>query len=236
MHHNSFPCDIVSKNHLLEKYCTPVQKLFLNKSAICTRQKKDDIIFHEHFPATQIYFVLSGVVGLWKENIYLKKQYIRFIKEGELFGFRGSSMENISSYRLSASAFEDAQICQIPKEDFAHVLKENPALHLNILLTYVKELEKIEQSFCHQASMNTREKVAEALLTIHKAFGCNGNGAPFCKKVLRGDIADIAGISTGKTINLLSEFRAENIIATCGSTITMLQPDKLKEIVAEYHQ
>lgn len=212
-----------------------MQKSFLNKSSVCSANKKDDLIFHEHFPSLYIYFVVSGVVSLWKENIYSKKQYIRFVKKGELFGFRGSTMEN-TTYCLSASAFEDAEICHIPKEDFAQVLKENPNLHFNILLIYVKEIEKIETNFCFQASMNAREKIAEALLTIHNIFGCNGNGSSFSKKISRRDIADIAGISTGKTINLLTEFRTENIISTCGKTITLLNFDKLKEIVAEYHE
>jgi len=234
LNHHSSPCDIANTIPLLEKYCTPVQKSFLNKSAVCSANKKDDLIFHEHFPSLYIYFVVSGVVSLWKENIYSKKQYIRFVKEGELFGFRGSTMEN-STYHLSASVFEDAQVCYIPKECFAQVLKENPELHFNILLSYVKELENIENNFCFHLSMNVREKVAEALLTIHNIFGGNGNGAPFSKKISRKDIADIAGISTGKTINLLTEFRTENIISTCGSNITLLNLDKLKKIVAEYH-
>jgi len=235
LYNNSSSCDIANKIPLLEKHCTDAQKLFLNKSAVCCKQKKDDIIIHENFPASHIFFVLSGIVALWKENIYCKKQYIRFIKEGELFGFRGSTMEN-TTYRHSASAFENSEICYIPKEDFAQVLKENAELHFNILSTYVRELDKIETNFCSQTSMNTREKLAEALLTIHEIFGCNGNNVPLCKNISRNDIADIAGISTGKTINLLTEFRAENIIATYGSTITLLNLDKLKEIVAEYHQ
>lgn len=235
MHHNSSSCDLVSKIPLLEKYCTEIQKSFLNKSAVCCRHKKDDLIFHEDSPSYNVFFVLSGIIGLWKVNIYSKKQYIRFAKEGELFGFRGGTMEN-TSYRLSASAFEDSEICYVRKEDFAQVLKENPELHFNILLTYVKGLEKIETNFCYQACMNTREKIAEALLTIHKMFGGNGNGTPFSKNISRKDIADIAGISEGKTINTLTEFRAEKIIDTRRSTISFLRPDKLKEIVEQYHQ
>lgn len=237
---NSSSSDMVSKIHLLAKHCTEVQKSFLNQAAAYFSHKKDDLIFHETFPAYNVYFVLSGIVSLWKENIYSKKQYIRFVKEGELFGFRGSVMET-PTYRLSATAFEDSEICHIRKEKFVQVLQENPELHFNILLSYVKELEKIENNFCNNISMNTREKVAEALLIIHGIFNDKQkaqttNQALFSKNILRRDIADIAGISTGKTINQLTEFRTEGIIAICRSTITLLNPDKIKEIVEKYHE
>lgn len=227
-------CDIVSKIPLLAKYCTLTQKSFLNKHTVCYKQRKDDIIFLEHFPASQVFFVLSGIIGLWKENAFSKKQYIRFVKEGELFGFRGGLMEN-NMYRLSASAFEDSEICYILKEDFAQVLKENPELHFNILLSYVKELEKIEFNYCNHITMDSREKTAGALLTIYNVFGGNGGNSPFRKSISRKNIADIAGISEGKTINLLTEFRKEKIIGSHGNAIVYINPCKLKEIVARYY-
>lgn len=232
---NKSTYDIVSKIPILEKYCTPEQKSFLNQNANCCVHKKNTLILHENFPAYNIFFVESGIVALWKENIFSKRQYIRFIKEGELFGYRGSAINN-STYRLSASAFEDSRIYYISKKDFALVLNENSELHLHIMLSYVKALENIETCFCFQITMNTREKIAEALLTIYKLFGCNIQSDPFCKSMPRKEIAEIAGISLGKTINTLSEFREEKIIDTHGSNITLLKFDKLKEIVAAYHE
>jgi len=231
---NESTCGIVSKIHLLQKYCTPEQQLFLNKVATPCFYRKDDLVFHENFPAHNIYFVSSGFVALWKQTIFSKKQYIRFVREGELFGYRGSAIEN-PTYRLSASTFEDAIIYSILKKDFAIVLKENPELHFKIISRYVKELEKVETAFCYHITMNTREKVAEALLKIYTIFGGNNAPAPFKKAMLRKDIADIAGVSTGKTINMLSDFRSEKIVDTCGSEITFLNIDKIKEIVAAYH-
>ncbi len=229
------PCDIVSKIYLLQKYCTQEQQLFLNKAATPCFYRKDDLVFHENFPAHNIYFIASGLVALWKQNIFSKKQYIRFVKEGGLFGYRGSAIED-STYRLSASTFEDSMIYSIRKKDFAIVLKENTGLQFKIMSRYVKELEKIETNFCYQITMNTREKMAEALLKIHNIFGGNDASVPLKKAMLRKDIADIAGVSTGKAINMLTEFRVEKIIDTCGSEITFLNIDKIKEIVAAYHR
>ena len=232
---NSF--GIVNKIPLLEKYCTPAQKLFLNNTANFCYYKKDTLIFKENFPAFGIFFIESGIVALSKECNFEKKQYMRFVKDGELFGYRGSILEN-STYRLSAYAFENSKIYYVNQNEFNKVLNENNELHFNILLNYANELEKIETDFCNHITMNTREKVAEALLTIYKIFECKESKAinvSFCKAIPRKDIADIAGISVGKTINKIAEFRAEKILSTRGSKITILNLDKLNAVVSKFH-
>src|SRR3990172_3599867 len=229
-------CDFVNGNPLLVKYCTPEQKYFLQKEVVYSNYKKDDLIFHEHQPAFTIFYICSGTVELWKEGIYSPKQVIRFAKAGDLIGYRGVILEN-AQYHLSATALENTGICSVEKNIFTKVLKENPELNSNILLTYTKELEKIETRLRDLTNMNVREKVAEALLIIQDAFGNkNDNGIPHAISLSRQDIASVAGTSEGRTIKQIAEFRNEKILTGNGKKIIILQPDKLKEVVAKFHE
>ena len=235
MNCNLSSCDFVNRNLLLKEYCTPEQKSFLEDEVVCCNYKKDDLIFHEHETAFTVFFICSGIVELWKEGIYTPKQVIRFAKDGDLLGYRGIIMEN-SQYQLSATALKDSRICSVEKNIFTKVLKENPELNSHILLIYTKELEKIETRLRDLANMNVREKVAEALLILHNTFATEEDNAALNIPLSRQSIADVAGISKGRVIKQIAEFRDENILTGNGKKIIVLCPNKLKEIVKRFHE
>jgi CRP-like cAMP-binding protein len=234
--------DFISRNYLLQKYCTQEQKSFLEKKVVCCNYKKDNLIFYEHSPAFDIFFIYSGKIALWKEDAHIRKKIIRFGKEGDFLGYRGSFIGNYT-YRLTASALEDSIIYSVAKDVFEKVLKENPELNFNIMLSYLKELEMVESRLHALANMNAREKVAEALLIVREAFADKQSPAPVGEdntpvsfSICRKELGAVADLCEGKTIKQLSEFRDENILNTCGTRITLLQPGKLKEIVARFHE
>jgi len=227
-------CNFVNRNSLLQKYCTPEQKSLLENAVVCCNYKKDDLIFHEHELAFTIYFICSGIVELWKEGIYTSKQVIRFAKCGDMLGYRGIVMED-SKYQLSATSLVDSKICSIEKNIFSQVLMENHELNSQILLTYTKELEKVETRVRDLTNMNVREKVAEALLILYHTFAAEEDNAVLNLPLSRQTIADVAGTCKGRVIKQIAEFRDENILAGNGKKTIILRPDKLKEIVRKFH-
>src|ERR1035437_6194429 len=216
----SLSFDFSSRNYLLKKFCTPEQKTFLEKKAVYCNYKKDDLIFYEHFPAFNIFFVCSGKIALWKEDMHIRKNITRFAKEGDFLGYRGSFIGNYT-YRFSASAMEDSILCSVAKDALEEVLKVNHELNLNFLVSYLKELEMDESRLHAIANMNAKEKVAEALLIISDAFSdrqtlpTDGeNNTPLSFSICRKELGAVAGLCEGKTIKQLSEFRDEKILNT----------------------
>ncbi len=140
-----------------------------------------------------------------------------------------------AKYALSATALEDSLICLIEKDIFFRFLKSNSELHLNILLSYTKELRTIERMLRNMTEMNVREKVAETLLMIKNAYGKNLQGkATLGVQLLREEIASIAGISTDRLIKQLSEFKKEKLIGEKRKKIIILDLKGLEEIVSLY--
>ena len=227
--------DFFDRNYQLQKYCTPRQKAFLQKEVVYCNYKKDDLIFHEHQPAFNVFFICSGIIELWKEGINSKKQVIRFAKEGDLLGYRGIVMKNLQ-YQLSATVLEDSIIYSVEKNIFEKVLKKNPELNSHILLTYTKELEKVETRLRDLINMNVREKVAEALLILHNTFATKEDASALNISLSRQTIADVAGTCEGRVIKQIAEFRDENILSGNGKKITILRPEKLKDIVRKFHE
>lgn len=234
MSNNSDTCNIVNKIPSLKNYCTEEQKLLLKKSCVCYNYKKDDIIFREDFPLTHIGFVVSGVVGLWKENGDSQKQFLSFVKEEELFGFRSVEEQN-NTYYNSAIAFDDTLICLLSKKNYDKLLLENPKFRLVMILNYVKKLETIRENFSNNARMNSREKIADALLKIYSLFENKRKNETYSKSIPRQFLSDLSGVSLGKTSHIISEFRKNNIISTSGSTIIFINPNKLIKIVERHY-
>ncbi len=234
----------INNNELLKKYCTPGQRSILNENAIRCTYRRGDMVFHENHPASNVFFVESGKVELWKEALYTQKQVVRFAGEGDLMGYRGSILSN-SNYYLSATVLEDSKICSVDKTIISTVLKENTELNLKIMLNYINELEKVEDRLKNMVSMNVREKVAEALLLLQNALTRKGATAEQEEggrgkeeihiPVSRQTIADVAGTCLGRVVKQIAEFRSEEILAGRGKKITLLRPDKLEEMVARFH-
>lgn len=227
-------CAFVNKNPLLQKYCTPEQKLFLEKHSICSYYKKGQVIFSETQQAREIFIICSGKVTKWKKGIHTHNLIIQFAKDGDILGYRGC-LEN-SCYHLSANALADSQICSIDKEPFFKVMEDNLELHFNILLAYTRDLHNEETRLRNMAEMNVREKVAEALLTIQNTFGAMKNEQTLNIELSREELASVAGISTDRVIKQLSEFRTEKLLTIKGKKITLLQPAQIIGIVGAYHE
>lgn len=233
MKNNHSDCsDSINLNPILRKYCTPSQKKLLEETKTCVIFKKDQIIFYEDHPVSGVYLIFSGKVKLWKEGIHTHEQIVRFSKDGDLLGYRGCLED--TRYALSATALEDTRVCFIEKDIFFQSLKTNTELHLNILLNYVKNLRRIETRLRDMAEMNVREKVAEALIIAHNAFGTEKDKITLAVQLTRQDIAAVAGISTDQVIKQLSQLKQENIIDTTRKEIKILDLEELKKIIALY--
>lgn len=235
MKNKIFHCEnLTDSNPILKKYCNASLKFLIEHNNICTQYKKGQVIFYEDQLVTGIYFINSGKVKLWKEGIHGREQIVRFSKDGDIMGYRGCLED--TKYALSATILEDSIICFIEKDIFFKFLKDNSELHFNLLFYYTKELRKIESRLRDMAEMNVREKVAEALLIIKKAFGMEpSDNMTMNVQLARQDIASIAGISTDQTIKQLAQFKEEKLIDTEGKKIKILNQKGLQGIIASYN-
>jgi len=233
MNNNGSSCsDSINLNPILREYCTPLQKKLLEETKNCLLVKKGQVIFYENHPVSGIYIIYSGKVKLWKEGIHRHEQIVGFVKEGGLLGYRGC-IEN-TKYAVSSTALEDTRLCFIEKDIFFQSLKTNNELHINILLNYVKNLTTIEARLRDMAEMNTREKVADAIIIVYNAFGTEKDNMTLAVQLARQDIAAVAGISTDQVIKQLSMLKQDGIIETLKKEIKILNLEALKDIITLY--
>ncbi|WMJ73643.1 Crp/Fnr family transcriptional regulator [Cytophagaceae bacterium ABcell3] len=197
----------------------------------CFMYKKGQIIFHEDGFPSGLYCIHSGKVKIAKSNSEGKEQILRLAKQGDIIGYR--SLVAGTPYSASGVVLEDALVCFFSKEYFENNLLYTSPVSMEISKLMSVELGKAEERMTHMALKPVRERLAEALLLLHRTFS-QDNTECTSINILREDLANIVGTTKETAIRFLSEFKNDKIISSRGSNIVILDLERLIQISKMY--
>jgi CRP-like cAMP-binding protein len=87
-----------------------------------------------------------------------------------------------------------------------------------------------EEQLVNLAYSSVRKRVAEALMLLQKRYSKAGDEqepSAFSISISREDLANIVGTATESLIRTLSDFKSEKLIEIKGSSITIIDPERL---------
>jgi CRP-like cAMP-binding protein len=189
--------------------------------------KKKEIIYTENNTPFYLFFIEKGKVKTEKNNKQDKELITGLYNEGDFFGH--VALLEDSSYDDEAIAMEETQIKLIPKDDFFQLIHQNRDVANAFMKLLSKEVKEKEERLLLIAYDSVRKKVAESLLLLKERYG-KDEVATFSFPISREDLAHIAGTATETLIRTLTDFKDEGIIQIKGSTITIVDLDKLKSM------
>ena len=185
---------------------------------------KGEIIFEDGDTPKGVYFIRKGTAKLSKQGVYGKEQILRFIKEGDLIGYR--SLLCGENFQAKAEAMVDLEATFLPSETFLHLLEVDPKLSFVMLQKIAFELGESSNTVTFLAQKTVRERLAEILLLLEQKLGTDPEG--FIKiSLTREEIANLIGTATESAIRLISEFKQDDLIEVEGRNIKILNHDKL---------
>ena len=186
--------------------------------------KKGELIFEDGEESKGVYFIAQGTAKLSKSGVYGKDQILRFIKEGDLVGYR--SLLIGEKMQAKAEAMTDVEIVFLPGELLIHLLQINSTLSFALLQKIAYELGESSNTITFLAQKTVRERLAEILLLLEQKLGTDPEG--FIKiSLTREEIANLIGTATESAIRLISEFKLDKLIETEGRNIKILSREKL---------
>lgn len=189
--------------------------------------KKGDLLIEEGATPKGIYYIDKGTAKMFKLGFNGKEQILRFIKTGDILGYR--SILSKQPYGASATAMEDTEACFIPEKFFIKVLEHHPKLAFDILRRISEDLGESAQTITFLAQKTVRERLAEVLLLLEKKLGVDKDG--FIKiSLTREEMANLIGTATESAIRLISEFKTDNLIEVEGRKIKILAHQKLTKL------
>lgn len=189
--------------------------------------QKHDIIFDDGEIPKGVYVLEKGAAKLSKSGSFGKDQILRFIKEGDIIGYRALLCGE--NFQAKAEAMTDVECTFLPADVFMDLLEVDPQLSFIMLQKISYELGESSNTITFLAQKTVRERLAEILILLEQKLGTDPEG--FIKiSLTREEIANIIGTATESAIRLISEFKGDSLIEVDGRNIKILNHDKLMKL------
>ncbi|WP_291032096.1 response regulator [Dyadobacter sp. 50-39] len=186
--------------------------------------KKKDLLYSEGSYPASIFFLQKGKVKEFRRNEQGKEYITNLYKEGDFLGYL--DLLQGDSYQQSATCLESSEVAIIPKDDFLRLLEGNRSVALKFIRMLSDNVRDREQKLLHLAYNSVRKRVAESLVALVNRYQ-QDKSVPFMMAISREDIASMTATATETVIRVLSDFKDERLVELKGSTITILDYDRL---------
>lgn len=197
-----------------------------------TTYQTRQILFREGYTPWGLFYIHTGKVKLYKYGSDGKEQIIRIVGRGEFIGYM--ALLNNTKYHTSAAIIEEATLAFIPRQYFLDTFGSDSRVAQRFTHLLCRDLAATEQRLVAQSYRPVRGRLAEALLSLDRLYERPGSDEESLIKLSRQDLASLLGTAKETVIRLLSEFKAEQLIATRGQVIAVLNPQELRRISRLY--
>ncbi|THU30726.1 response regulator [Niastella caeni] len=186
--------------------------------------RKKQTLYQEGKRPKYLYYLSKGKVKGIKTHPDGKEYITDLFSDGDFIGY--SALIEDKNYDDSTVILEDAEIMQVPKEDFLQMIYSDINIAAKFIRIITQNVKEKEERLLNLAYSSLRKRVAKALVDIYEKFGEN---KPI--EILREDIAQYVGTATESLIRTLSDFKAEKLIEIKEGKISIINIDKLKYLL-----
>jgi len=189
--------------------------------------KKGDVLFSEGTIINGVYCIKEGVCKLSRLSANGKEQIVRFIKGGDMLGYRSVLSEE--PVTLTVTALKDMKACYIPKKEIFDAIKANAKFSMDMMKTVCHDLKDANMAITNMAQKSVKERLADLLLFLKETFGLDDDG--YLNIILtREEFSSVIGTATESAIRLLSGFKKDGLIDLDGKKVKVINEPELLRI------
>ena len=192
--------------------------------------KKGEVIFFEGDISDKLYVINHGKVKVYKYTKDGKEQILYITSDGDFLG--DLSLLKKDEFKFNAEALEDVSMCQLTKDDFDNIVRENPEISLKILEVLYERIYKLENLIQNLSTKDIETRISGLLLGFIKDFGEPENNTIKLELPLtREDMANYIGVTRETISRKLNSMQEEGILELIGNkTIVIKDLEYLEEI------
>ena len=221
------PVDIDLSCFPFFKSLTKEEHDLLNYKKTCIASKRGTIIYEEGCRISGFYFIIRGIVKIYKTGIDGKEQIIKFATKGDLFGYR--SLLSDETACSTSKVIEDAIIYHIPYRIFLNLVETNPMFSLAMLRFACAELKDANDCITYFGQKKVKERLAEILLLLHKNFKSDTDES-IQILLTREELANTIGAAKEVITRFITDFKREKLIDLKGRKIKIINFIELKKV------
>ncbi|MBM3415708.1 MAG: response regulator [Bacteroidetes bacterium] len=188
---------------------------------------KKQHLYQEGKRPRYLYYLTKGKIKGLKVHEDGKEYITDLYSEGDFIGY--PALIEDKNYDDSTVVLKEAEVLQIPKEDFTHMIYGDISIAAKFIRIITQNVKEKEERLMSLAYSSLRKRVAKALVDIHGKFNTNGQNKPI--EISREDIAHYVGTATESLIRTLSDFKAEKLIEIKDGKINISNMEKLKNLL-----
>lgn len=188
---------------------------------------KKHVVYNEGKRPRFLYYLISGKVKGYKTHEDGKEYITDIFSSGDFIGY-GAIIEN-RNYEDSAVVLEDAEILQLPKEDFLQMIYADINVAARFIHIITRNVREKEERLLHLAYGSLRKRVARAMVDLHRKY--NPGDSNKAIEISRDDIAHYVGTATESLIRTLSDFKAEKLVEIKEGKIRIVSIEKLTNLL-----
>lgn len=188
---------------------------------------KKQNLYQEGKRPRYLYYLVKGKVKGIKTNEDGKEYITDLFSDGEFIGY--PALIEDKNYDDSTIVLEDADIMQIPRDDFQQMIFGDLNIATKFIRIITQNVKEKEERLLSLAYSSLRKRIAKALVDIHGKVNAEGENNPI--EFSRDDIAHYVGTATESLIRTLSDFKAEKLIIIKDGKIVITQIEKLKNLL-----
>jgi DNA-binding response OmpR family regulator len=190
---------------------------------------KKQNVYQESRRPKYAWYLIKGKVKAFRMHEDGKEYITNLYTAGDYLGYL-PLLEN-SSYEDTAVVLEDAELAQIPKNEFLDAIYQDIRIATKFIHLIAQNVQEKEERLLHLAYGSLRKRIARALLDIHAKYSGDINTDPSYLDITREDLAQYAGTATESLIRTLSDFRSEKLIDIKESKIRIMDLAKLQNLL-----
>lgn len=174
-------------------------------------EEKKMIFMHEE-PITHVYFLVSGKVKVFRNDLAGREQIMSVKQRGDMFPHVGFFRKG--NYPAHATAIEDAELYSIAIRDFEEVLLNNPYLSIKLCKVLGDQIVDMQQRLEEMTLKSTNERILLLLLRLGETHG-NGLEEGWVKlntRFTNVDLANMIGTTRESVNRLISQLRKEQAV------------------------
>ena len=172
--------------------------------------KKGEVLFEEGAEVQGMYFIHTGLVKVHKKWGDEKELILRFAKSGAIAGHRGLGSDTV--YPVSATALLPTDVCFIDIHFFTATLKVNQDYLYDLMMFFAVELKESERKMRNLAHMNTKGRIANALLLLDERFGTTPEGF-IDIELSRQDLSSYTGTTYETLFRIMNELVEDDALS-----------------------
>lgn len=218
-------CTISSTGCSCFEKLTPEELMLFEENQVKVTFRKGEVICKQGTIAPHVIFLTKGLVKAYVEgcsdNLVLK------IVSSNKFISLSSLNEGSNTFLYSSQAYVESEANLIDINIFRRVMKQNAEFATELFNVQSANKSQIYGRFFCMTKKQSYGKLADILLCL-----CDNvfENSAFELVLSRREIAELSGMTQESVVRILKKFKEDNLIATKGKLIKIVDYEKLQQI------